>query len=67
MRLRAEASHPTREQVEEVLANVGFDAALRGSPVASLSGGWKMKLALGLPLACHPACVFTLTRVPDIP
>ncbi|KAK9839773.1 hypothetical protein WJX81_000473 [Elliptochloris bilobata] len=41
-----EASHPSRQQVEDVLAGVGFDAALRGSPVASLSGGWKMKLAL---------------------
>lgn len=30
-----------------MLASVGFDAVLRGSPVASLSGGWKMKLALG--------------------
>ena len=32
-----------------MLASVGFDAVLRGSPVASLSGGWKMKLALGAP------------------
>jgi len=46
-RARAEASQPTRPQVEDTLASVGFDSALRGSPVASLSGGWKMKLALG--------------------
>ena len=47
MHARAAASQPSRQQVEDVLASVGFDAVLRGSPVASLSGGWKMKLALG--------------------
>ena len=47
--MRAAASQPSRAQVEDVLASVGFDAVLRGSPVASLSGGWKMKLALGAP------------------
>lgn len=37
----------TREQVEEQLKAVGFDDALRAKAVGSLSGGWKMKLALG--------------------
>jgi elongation factor 3 len=37
---------PSRERVIEVLESVGFDAERRGMPVASLSGGWKMKLAL---------------------
>ncbi|PSC72325.1 elongation factor 3 [Micractinium conductrix] len=37
---------PARERIIEVLESVGFDAARQASPVASLSGGWKMKLAL---------------------
>jgi elongation factor 3 len=36
----------TREQVLKVLAEVGFDKTRQESPVTSLSGGWKMKLAL---------------------
>lgn len=39
-------SHPSHGKVEEVLASVGFTPELLSSPVASLSGGWKMKLAL---------------------
>ena len=35
-----------REHVEEVLTSVGFTEDMRNGPVASLSGGWKMKLAL---------------------
>eukprot|EP00897_Mesotaenium_endlicherianum_P000244 jgi/Mesen1/1021/ME000121S00097 len=35
-----------REQVEKVLASVGFTDEMRASPVGALSGGWKMKLAL---------------------
>ncbi|WP_289490500.1 ATP-binding cassette domain-containing protein, partial [Klebsiella pneumoniae] len=37
---------PSRERVVEVLESVGFDAERQALPVASLSGGWKMKLAL---------------------
>ncbi len=33
--------------VEETLSSVGFSAEMQAAPVASLSGGWKMKLALG--------------------
>jgi elongation factor 3 len=39
----------TRERISEVLAEVGFTAGPEGrqsEPVGSLSGGWKMKLAL---------------------
>ena len=36
----------SREQVISVLASVGFDKAKQDSNVTSLSGGWKMKLAL---------------------
>ena len=41
-----EAMAPSQEKVEEVLASVGFTDELRNCSVASLSGGWKMKLAL---------------------
>ena len=33
--------------VEETLSSVGFSPEMQAAPVASLSGGWKMKLALG--------------------
>eukprot|EP00887_Chlorella_sp_A99_P007267 scaffold2.g7267.t1 len=33
-------------RVEEVLLSVGFTPEMQSKPVASLSGGWKMKLAL---------------------
>ena len=41
------ATAPTREQVVETLASVSFTEQLLASPINSLSGGWKMKLALG--------------------
>lgn len=41
-----EATKPSREQVIEVLSSVGFTPQLQQTPVGSLSGGWKMKLAL---------------------
>lgn len=36
-------------KVQETLGSVGFTELMQNSPVASLSGGWKMKLALGKP------------------
>ena len=42
-----DASHPAHTQVSEVLGSVGFTEAMQQAPVSSLSGGWKMKLALG--------------------
>lgn len=42
-----DASHPAHKMVEEVLASVGFTEDMQLAPVSSLSGGWKMKLALG--------------------
>lgn len=36
----------TIEQVSDALKEVGFDDERRVAPVSSLSGGWKMKLAL---------------------
>jgi elongation factor 3 len=41
-----DASHPSHGMVEEVLGSVGFTEEMQQAPVASLSGGWKMKLAL---------------------
>lgn len=38
---------PTKAEVLELLTAVGFAEAQWGLPVGSLSGGWKMKLALG--------------------
>ena len=43
----ADATHPAHNLVEETLASVGFTQEMQQAPVASLSGGWKMKLALG--------------------
>jgi elongation factor 3 len=36
----------TKEEVIETLASVGFDDGRQGHAIGSLSGGWKMKLAL---------------------
>ncbi|KAE8210439.1 hypothetical protein CF327_g5690 [Tilletia walkeri] len=36
----------SREEAVSTLAEMGFDEVRQGSPIASLSGGWKMKLAL---------------------
>ena len=41
------ATKPTRDQVVEALSSVGFTPQLQAAPVGTLSGGWKMKLALG--------------------
>lgn len=40
-------SHPEKSKVEGVLTSVGFTDEMQKAAVASLSGGWKMKLALG--------------------
>ena len=37
---------PPKAEVERMLSSVGFTEEMLGAPVASLSGGWKMKLAL---------------------
>jgi len=36
----------TQDQVKEILTDVGFTDAMQNGPITSLSGGWKMKLAL---------------------
>ncbi len=41
------------KKVAEALSDVGFTPAMQADRVAALSGGWKMKLALGEPLYWH--------------
>ncbi|EFJ53037.1 hypothetical protein VOLCADRAFT_72263 [Volvox carteri f. nagariensis] len=42
------------EEVVEMLSNVGFDEAKQKHQVGSLSGGWKMKLALARAMLMKP-------------
>ena len=44
------------EEAERVLESVGFNAEMRQKAIASLSGGWKMKLALGTVPATSTVC-----------
>eukprot|EP00947_MAST-08B_sp_MAST-8B-sp1_P001959 g1959.t1 len=37
----------TEEQVREMLTECGYTEVMQNGPITSLSGGWKMKLALG--------------------
>lgn len=46
-KLCAGTSHPEKSKVQGVLTSVGFTEEMQNAAVASLSGGWKMKLALG--------------------
>ena len=46
------------KKVADALSDVGFTPAMQAGGVAALSGGWKMKLALGelpasLPVGCQ--------------
>ena len=46
------AGEVDEKKVAEALSDVGFTPAMQADRVAALSGGWKMKLALGEPLCC---------------
>ncbi|KXZ51764.1 hypothetical protein GPECTOR_11g208 [Gonium pectorale] len=52
--LRVKAAPPSMEEVVEMLRNVGFDDAKQKNQVGSLSGGWKMKLALARAMLMKP-------------
>ena len=45
--LSTDMEHPGRELVADTLTSLGFSEEMQNAPVSSLSGGWKMKLALG--------------------
>ncbi|MEW5298676.1 MAG: hypothetical protein WDW36_001768 [Sanguina aurantia] len=50
-----QAMKPTdHETVVKMLESVGFTELMRGRPVGSLSGGWKMKLALARTMLMDP-------------
>lgn len=49
-----DANAVTEEQVVAMLTSVGFNDELRAKAVASLSGGWKMKLALARCMLMKP-------------
>jgi elongation factor 3 len=44
------ALNASKEEIVDVLGSVGFTPDMLAQSVGSLSGGWKMKLALGKPL-----------------
>ncbi len=48
------AINTSRDQVVTMLASVGFDDAMQNKAVGSLSGGWKMKLALARCMLMKP-------------
>ncbi|KAG2447603.1 hypothetical protein HYH02_007524 [Chlamydomonas schloesseri] len=52
--LQITAKPPSMEEVVEMLRNVGFDDERQKVQVGSLSGGWKMKLALARAMLMHP-------------
>ncbi|GFR42452.1 hypothetical protein Agub_g3359 [Astrephomene gubernaculifera] len=52
--LRVKAQPPSMEEVVAMLTNVGFDEAKQKNQVGSLSGGWKMKLALARAMLMKP-------------
>eukprot|EP00968_Pinguiococcus_pyrenoidosus_P019160 scaffold2036_cov256-Pinguiococcus_pyrenoidosus.AAC.15 len=43
---RIEAAGIPREEVSSMLEKVGFTDKMRGDPITTLSGGWRMKLAI---------------------
>ena len=46
------AKGATPETVQKILAECGFDGVRQATPVTSLSGGWKMRLALARAIIC---------------
>lgn len=52
--LKGMKTPPTMEQVTAMLTSVGFTDVMQASPLVSLSGGWKMKLALARAMLSHP-------------
>ena len=61
--MSAGATHPDSAAVESTLKSLGFSDTMISSPVGALSGGWKMKLALGMPLRLAHACMHAYLAV----
>lgn len=55
----------SRKRVEATLADVGFSPEGQAAPIASLSGGWKMKLALARAML-QEAQVINATKIVSI-
>lgn len=53
-KMLTDIKHLTREEVTESLRSVGFTDELLNKHVSSLSGGWKMKLALARSMLMEP-------------
>ena len=45
-RRRIQACGSTKDEVAEMMLKVGFSKKMMADPVTTLSGGWRMKLAL---------------------
>ena len=43
----------TKQRVEQIMAETGFDETRRAQTVGSLSGGWKMRLAIARAMICN--------------
>ena len=56
------AGEVDEKKVAEALSDVGFTPAMQADRVAALSGGWKMKLALGEPLPSSTSLFSRLFR-----
>ncbi|MCW3473163.1 ABC-F family ATP-binding cassette domain-containing protein [Limobrevibacterium gyesilva] len=53
-RLRAIGADSAPSRAATILAGLGFDAAAQARPVASFSGGWRMRVALATALFAQP-------------
>jgi len=54
-RLRVIGADSAPARAATILAGLGFDAAAQARPVASFSGGWRMRVALATALFANPA------------
>ena len=53
-RLTAIQAHAAPARAARILAGIGFDAAMQERPLDSLSGGWRMRVALAAILFAEP-------------
>src|SRR4051794_5564574 len=53
-RLSEIGAHAAHARAAEILAGLGFDAAMQEGPLSSFSGGWRMRVALAGALFAEP-------------